>query len=180
MAKACSDTVINPVSKPSEKKTIRIKIRKVNDYEKERSKFLSLFYKICGVYGANYFENVESEKKYAICASEGFVYPMLTITNFGDTTPYFPDEHSAEMAIEKLGKDRLLKYWFSAEEPAMTNFEYMKSLSPEKLSKFLIVSEWCDSSCAYDGGMRSDRCAECLLKWLNSKRKEDEICDLPF
>lgn len=158
----------------------KVKIRKVSAYEKERYKFLSLFYKICGVYGANYFENVESEKKYAICRSGDMVFPMLIVGDFGANIPYFPDEQSAEAAIEKLGKDRLLKYWFNAEEPAMTNFEYMKSLSPEKLSEFLNEPQWCNSDCAFDGDMRGNRCGECILKWLNSKRKEDEKCSLPF
>lgn len=177
MAKACSDKVINPIPKPSAKTAKRVKVRKANFFS-ETYNFMTQFYETCDTLGAGKF--IDTEKNYAICHSGDMVFPMLIVGDFGANIPYFPDEHSVERAIEKLGKDRLLKYWFNAEEPAMTNFEYMKSLSPEKLSEFLNEPKWCESDCAFDGDMRSNRCAECILKWLNSKRKEDEKCSLPF
>lgn len=179
MVKVCSDTVIEPIPKSSGKVAKRVKVRKANFFS-ETYNFMTQFYETCYTFGARKF--IDTEKNYSICRAGDMVFPMLIVGDFGENIPYFPDEHSAEMAIEKLGKDRLLKYWFNAnaEEPAMTNFEYMKSLSPEKLSEFLNEPQWCNSDCAFDGDMRGNRCGECILKWLNSKRKEDEKCSLPF
>lgn len=55
-----------------------------------------------------------------------------------------------------------------------TNYDILFTLSQEEMADELLKAEWCDSSCAYGSEMKAEQCKECMLKWLNSKRKEDK------
>lgn len=62
-------------------------------------------------------------------------------------------------------------------EPATNydrNYDILCTLSQEEMADELLKAEWCDSSCAYGSDMKAEQCKECMLKWLNSKRKDDK------
>ena len=59
----------------------------------------------------------------------------------------------------------------------MTNYDYIRSLSLEDMSKAFMEIDWYDSSCELRKGYE---CETCLTNWLKSERKESggEINDL--
>lgn len=53
-------------------------------------------------------------------------------------------------------------------ESEITNYQYICSLTPEKMADVLCEADWCDSGCALDS--KNYKCENCITKWLKSQR----------
>jgi len=120
MAKACSDTVINPISKPSGKTAKKVKVKQVkvknNIVFSDDFDFDTYFWEICTSHGARQFDR-EGDNFIICCSTENaYVYPMVIYADFGANIPYFPRIEFADNVIKEIGMENLAKFYFNRKD----------------------------------------------------------------
>ncbi len=143
----------------------------MENFEQERSKVLAELTDYAAEHnGAEVDYTNEQQEKFALCCNtDNSIFPLVLTwrLNYGVNVPIFLSNEIAEKAIEAVGKERLLKYYFGIKP--LTNFEYMQQMDENGISKLFEEVPWCSSECACSVGKRN--CSDCVKRWLNSERK---------